>query len=201
MISTVQSCVHSIPPYVLRFLHDPLFKALQPQASILLDLYRMFKKIVLPTACMLLFSCGGRLSHVDKNAQLTAERTRLTQKKDPVDKTKTYIRISGLLLDLASTAAQDGDTQRLESLLGDYADTVKTARKTMVESGRDPDRMAGGYRELEISLRTQTRTLKDLQTVLSIDARDPVDKALQTITSVRQEILKYLFPSTQQATR
>ena len=150
---------------------------------------------------MLLFSCGGRLSHADKNAQLTAERTRLTRQRDPVDKTKSYIRISGLLLDLASTAAQDGDTQRLESLLGDYADTVKTARKTMVESGRDPDRMSGGYRELEISLRTQTRTLKDLQTVLSIDARDPVDKALQTITSVRQEILKYLFPSTQQATR
>src|SRR5262245_27080737 len=144
----------------------------------------MLRRIFLPMACLLLVSCASRLSHATKDVQLAAERTRLARMKDPADKTRSYIRISGFLLDLTTNAAPDGDTQRLLALLTEYTDAIRAARTTIVASGRDPDRGVSGYRDLEIALRTQTRTLKDLDTLLSVDSREPVDKALEAATTI-----------------
>jgi hypothetical protein len=65
----------------------------------------------------------------------------------------------------------------------------------MVNSGRDPERRPRGYQELEIALRRHGRILEDLSTSLTFDARGPVEMALRSVLTIRNEILRLLFPN------
>jgi hypothetical protein len=85
------------------------------------------------------------------------------------------------------------------TLLTDYVSAVRAAADTMLASDRDAERQPAGYKELELALREQIRRLRDLSTSLSLDARQPVDAALDVATSVRDEIFRRLFPQPSQA--
>jgi hypothetical protein len=140
------------------------------------------------------------MSHISTEDQLEAEKKQLTHLKNPVEKTKSYIRLSDLLLTLAAGAVHDADNQKLSSLLNEYATAIKAAHETMTASGRNPDRSAAAYTGLEISLRKQARRLGDIRVTLSSEERESVDKALEAAVSIRREVLRLLLGPTQQAT-
>jgi len=47
---------------------------------------------------------------------------------------------------------------------------------------------------VEIALRQQLRSLRDIAGMLSFDERAPVERAIDIVTSVREELLRLLFP-------
>jgi hypothetical protein len=125
--------------------------------------------------------------------RLQKERDKLTRLTDPVDRTKTDIAISEILLSLASEAIKTGEPEMLGKRLNEYMDTIRDAHETMMKTGRDAHRKPKGFKDLEIALRRQIRVLDDLAHSVSFDQRDPVEKAKAQASDLREELLKALF--------
>jgi hypothetical protein len=157
------------------------------------------------SVCVLVFcvslvvsGCAARLtemSDVEKTERLAVERGRVLEETDPVDRTRSYITISQILMDFIADAAGSQPPEELRALVDQFITAIQTARDTIVNSGRDPERRSAGYRELEISLRQQLRILDDVGRSLTIDEREPVARASQSVETIRDEILRLLFPS------
>jgi hypothetical protein len=127
------------------------------------------------------------------SVQLTREREKLKRQTNPVDRTKTQIKISEYLLTLVGDAIETGNYEQMQSLLDEYTDVVQDAHQTMVKTGRDAHSKPGGFKDLEIALRRQDRQLEDFGSSLSFDERDPVSKARGEVTSIREALLKALL--------
>jgi len=125
--------------------------------------------------------------------RLQKERERLSRTTDPVARTKADINISEILLSLASDAVKTGEPELLGKRLNEYTDTIRDAHQTMMKTGRDAHRKPKGFKELEIALRRQIRTLDDLAHSVSFDQRDPVEKAKQQASDIREDLLKAFF--------
>src|SRR5262245_45373992 len=148
--------------------------------------------------CLIVLSgCGARLTKMTaaKRAErMATERGRLVELTDPVERTRSYIVISDILLSFASDAVKDGTPEELGVLMDQYVTAIRSAHDTMVESKRDPERRPQGYRDLELALRAQTRSLRDIGTQLLVDQREPLDRAGAVAVSIREELLRLLFP-------
>src|SRR5690242_14290800 len=147
---------------------------------------------------VVLSSCAVRTAsfqgQVDKRLErLEKERARLKAVADPIDRTKSDIAISEILLSLASDAVRSGEPEVLEKRLAEYVDTIQDAHQAMMKTGRDAHRKPKGFKDLEIALRHQIRMLDDIGKSLTFDQRMPVDKAKQEASDIRDDLLKALF--------
>ena len=142
-------------------------------------------------------SCSIRtasLQQIDKRLErLDREREKLKRASDPVDRTKIDINISEILLSLVSDSVRSGEPEVLGKRLGEYVDTIEDAHQAMMKTGRDAHRKPKGFKELEIALRRQIRILDDIGRGLTFDQREPVDKAKQEASEIRDDLLKALF--------
>ena len=137
---------------------------------------------------------SSSLQQIDKRLErLEREREKLKRTTDPVDRTKTDIDISEILLSLVGDAVRTGEPEVLGRRLGEYVDTIEDAHQAMMKTGRDAHRKPKGFKELEISLRRQIRILDDIGRGLTYDQREPVDKAKQQASDIRDDLLKALF--------
>src|SRR5581483_11187942 len=143
-------------------------------------------------------SCAVRISslqgQVDKRLErLEKERARLKTLTDAVDRTKSDITISDILLSLASDAVRSGEPEVLQKRLGEYVEAIEDAHDSLMKTGRDAHKKPKGFKDLEIALRHQIRTLDDIGKLLTYDQRGPVDKAKQQASDFREDMLKALF--------
>ena len=125
--------------------------------------------------------------------RLEREKERLKRASDPVDRTKTQIRIAELLLSFISDSVNAGDQERLEQRLDEYVAAIQDAHQTMAKTGRDAHKKPKGFKDLEIALRRQVRQLEDIGQGLSFDQREPVQKAKEEASTIRDQLLKALF--------
>jgi hypothetical protein len=125
--------------------------------------------------------------------RLTKERLRLQRPDDPVGRTKTQIKIADILVTLIGDAVRNNNLPEMEDLLQNYLEAIQDARDTMMNSGRDAQRKAGGFKDLEIALRRHLRQLQDMGGALTFDQREPVDKARAQATEIRDQLLRALF--------
>lgn len=159
---------------------------------------RTIKPFRLMLVVLALSSCAVRTASlqapIDKRLErLEKERAKLKGLTDPVERTKSDIAISEILLSLASDAVRTGEPEALEKRLSEYVDTIQDAHQTMVKTGRDAHKKPKGFKDLEIALRRQIRMLDDIGHGLTFDQREPVDKAKQQASDIRDDLLKALF--------
>lgn len=140
-------------------------------------------------------------SHDKRVERLQSERDKLTRQTDPVDRTKTEIKMADLILSLVTDAANAGDVEIIEQRLNEYVATIKDAHQTMINTGRDAHRKPGGFKDLEIALRRQVRQLDDIGRGLPFDQREPINKAREEASLIRDEMLKALFGEANAPTR
>ena len=161
-------------------------------------------RIKWPLILLLVFgitSCSVRTAslraQLDKRLQqLEKEKDKLKRQTDPVDRAKTGIKISEILLTLVSDAVRRGDLELMESRLEDYVETIQDAHQTMMKTGRDAHKKPKGFKDLEIALRRQVRQLYDIGQGLTFDQREPVEKAKDLASDIRDDLLKALFGET-----
>ena len=125
--------------------------------------------------------------------QLGKEKLKLQRQNDPVGRTKTQIKIADILLVLTAVAVKNNDLDRMQNYLNDYGAAIQDAHDTMMSSGRDAQKKAGGFKDLEIALRRHMRQLQDMGGSLTFDLREPVEKARDQATEIRDVMLKALF--------
>ena len=160
-------------------------------------MWRM-KQVLSVVVVLALGSCAvprnSLKAQYDKRLErLDRERDKLKRLTDPVDRTKTDIAISEILLSLASDAVRTGEPEVLEKRLSEYRDTIQDAHQTMINTGRDAHRKPNGFKDLEIALRRQIRMLDDIARGVTFDQREPVDRAKQQASGIRDDLLKALF--------
>jgi len=159
---------------------------------------RKTQRLLLVLTVITLNSCAIHMNALrgqyDKRLErLQREREKLSRATDPVDRAKTDITISEILLSLASDAIKSGEPEVLGKRLAEYVDTIRDAHQTMMKTGRDAHRKPKGFKELEIALRRQIRVLDDLSHSVSFDQRDPVEKAKQEASDIREDVFRALF--------
>jgi hypothetical protein len=125
--------------------------------------------------------------------QLDKEKDKLRRQNDPVDYTKTQIKISEILLSLISDSVREGALDVMGERLEGYVNAIQAAHQTMVKTGRDAHKKPKGFKDLEISLRRQVRQLEDIGQALTFDDREPVERAKERAADIRDELLKALF--------
>jgi hypothetical protein len=130
----------------------------------------------------------------DRAKQLERERQKFAREDDPVSRAKIGIKISDLLLDDVAQAVKAGNFEEMEQQLIVYTDTISAAHETLAESGRNAAKKSGGFKELEIALRKHARKFEDFARVLNIQRRLPLEKAKDFANTVREKLLKALFP-------
>jgi type II secretory pathway pseudopilin PulG len=151
--------------------------------------------IIRSLVLLLLFSLTlSAQSGTNKQAErLQREKNNLNRQTDPVGRTKTQIKIAEILLTLIGETVQSGDMELMQKRLAEYTAAIEDAHQTMMKTGRDAHRKPGGFKDLEIALRRHVRQLEDIGKGLSIDQREPVDKAKDNAADIRDELLKALF--------
>lgn len=149
--------------------------------------------VVAVSSCAVVRTASLQGQYDKRLERLQRERDKLNRITDPVDRTKTDINISEILLTLASEAVKTGEPEVLEKRLKEYVEAIQDAHQSMIKTGRDAHRKPKGFKELEIALRRQIRTLDDIGRTLTFDQRDPVDRAKQEASEIRDELLKALF--------
>ena len=146
---------------------------------------------------LLLTSCAVRyipFQQPDKRlTDLQREKEKLKRLTDPVDRAKSDIKISEILLSITSDAARNNDVEVMEQRLSEYVSTIQDAHETLTKTGRDARKKPHGFKDLEISLRRQIKQLTDIGLALTVDQRDPVDKARAEASRIRDDLLKALF--------
>src|SRR5262245_43974410 len=157
------------------------------------------KRLLTMLIVLIASSCAFRTAALhpqqfDKRLErLDREREKLKRAGDPVDRAKIDINISEILLSLVSDAVKTGEPEVVGRRLNEYMETIQDAHQTMMKTGRDAHRKPKGFKELEISLRRQIRMLDDIGRGLTFDQREPVEKAKQQASEIRDDLLKALF--------
>lgn len=159
---------------------------------------RLIHRFLLVVTAVAVSSCAihthALRGQYDKRLErLQRERAKLNRQTDPVDRTKTGIGISEILLSLASDAIKTEEPEVLGRRLTEYVDTIREAHQTMMQTGRDAHKKPKGFKELEIALRRQIRILDDLARTVAFDQRDPVEKARQEASDIREDVFRALF--------
>ena len=154
------------------------------------------KYFVAVTVVLISCSCAARLGRVNdrRSAQLTSETRRLAGIKDPLDRIQHYIRISQLLIGSVGEAARENNYEMMGTLLDEYVEVLRSAEETLVHSGHDPAEEPEGFTDLELALREEARRLQDITRSLRVDDRPSVEVALDTAVSIREELLRLIFP-------
>jgi hypothetical protein len=120
---------------------------------------------------------------------------RIQREPNPVKKAKLEMRLGRLKMDQAIGAYNQGHIDQGKSLLGTYLDRMRGCWQTLKGSGRNAVKQPQGFRELDIALREDSRTLEDLAHRISYFDRAPVEQTMGEVNRVRAEVIHALFPS------
>ncbi len=119
---------------------------------------------------------------------------RIQSEQNPVKKAKDEIKLSRLKLTQVQDAYAQGQVETGAKLLGTFVGIMKTSWKLLQDSGRQAAKQPEGFRELEIALREDDRSLQDLERTVSYFDRTPLVNAAQELEQMRSEVLHALFP-------
>jgi hypothetical protein len=142
----------------------------------------------------LLASIASAASQESREKELQREQSKFEKETDPVDRAKIGIRICELLIEDVGDAVRTGDYSEMEMQLAAYTTAVETVHQGLINSGRNAAKKPSGFKELEIALRKQARTIDDLARMLNLEKRIPLEKTKTLVTGIRDKLLKALFP-------
>ena len=125
---------------------------------------------------------------------------RIQSESNPVKKAKVEIKLARLKFTQVHDAYTEGRIEAGAKSLGAFLDTMKTSWKLLQDSGRKAWKQPEGFRELEIALREDVRSLQDLERSVSYYDRTPLTNAAQELERMRGEVINALFPGGQPRT-
>src|SRR5260370_25378250 len=108
----------------------------------------------------LVYAGASSARHADSESDLAA---RLQREQNPVKKAKYEIRLGRLKLNQAIDAYDKGSPDQSGQLLDAYLERMKSSWQILRDSGRNAVRQPQGFKELDIALREDSRTLEDLK--------------------------------------
>jgi len=155
------------------------------------------KQVVIVTLMLLLTGLAATAAAAtdeERAKELQRERTRLQKETDPIDRAKIGVKISDILVEDVGEAVREGNFEEMQIQLTAYAQTIESAHKELLDSGRNAVKKPGGFKELEIALRQHVRKFDELSRMLNLQRRVPLEQTKDLATGIRDKLLKALFP-------
>lgn len=127
-------------------------------------------------------------------AQVADYKTQFNHEHDPVRRAKLLTKLSAEEFRSFREAVDAADSAAALRLLGDYRDQLVDAQKALAATGVDAEKRPKGFKELQISLRENLRTLGDILLTVPADEREPFDAIRQQLEHVNKQLILELFP-------
>jgi hypothetical protein len=156
----------------------------------------MKQVVIVPLMLLLtgLAATAAATTEEERAKELQKERTRLQKETDPIDRAKIGVKISDILVEDVGEAVREGNFEEMQLQLTAYAQTIESAHKELLDSGRNAVKKPGGFKELEITLRQHVRKFDELSRMLNLQRRVPLEQTKDLATGIRDKLLKALFP-------
>lgn len=120
---------------------------------------------------------------------------RIQQEHNPVKKAKLEIRLARVKLLHASGACQKDDHESCTKLLDSYLELIRRSWKDLRSAGQNPVKHPSGFRELDIALREDNRTLDDTKREMPFEDRGALDPVSAEVNKIHDEVFASLFPT------
>ena len=116
-------------------------------------------------------------------------RARISTETNPVQKARLEIRLADLLLEQTRKQYTDGDDDKGLASLNDMMTNCESAYQQLFGTHRDPRSKPAGFKDTEIRMREFVRRLNDLRLTLASDERPPLDKAIERLRDMHDDLL------------
>lgn len=121
-------------------------------------------------------------------------RAKFEHEADPVHKAKLLLPLGDSEFKDAETAlANDKNAEALD-ILKKYLDEAQSCAKALEEKFPDAEKHAGGYKQLQISLRGSLRRLDAMIVGLNEDDRKPFVEIRGQLDEIDRHLIQMLFP-------
>ena len=147
--------------------------------------------------CLGLVAAGGTkvclpASRIDTEEDLLPK---IQQEHNPVKKAKLEIRLARVRLLHASGACQKDDHESCAKLLDAYLELIRNSWKDLRSAGQNPVKHPSGFRDLDIALREDVRTLEDTKREMPFEDRGALDPVSAEVNKIHDEVFASLFPA------
>lgn len=127
-------------------------------------------------------------------ARVSDYKTQFDREHDPVRRAKLLTKLSAEEFHSFREAVDAGNFPGALGLLGAYRDELARAQKDLAATGVDAEKRPKGFKELQISLRQNLRTLDDVLVSVPAGEREPFDTIRQQLERANKELILELFP-------
>jgi hypothetical protein len=135
-------------------------------------------------------SFAGEETYDEKYQQLEAKLKTTT---DPIRKAKVLIKILELHLQAAVDLAKKGEFIQADVSLSRYRETIRQTQETLKSSGRNAQKKPAGFKDFELVLRKQLRTLEDLSGLYAYEQAKMVSESITDAKAAQEYMLLQIF--------
>jgi len=135
----------------------------------------------------MVISAWPAASHSDETPDKL--RSRIAAEHDPVQRARLEVHLADMTLDQTCRQYAEGDVEKGEARLKDMLSLSEHAYDDLFSTKRDPRSKPAGFKESEILMRQFARKLEDLRTSLPFEDRPPVEKALERVREMHEDLL------------
>jgi hypothetical protein len=126
---------------------------------------------------------------------LSEAEKQLQSSKEPIQRTRSYIQLSDILLRHARNDTFQSSSGNAEVLLNQYRDSILSAQHTLQGLRKSAQKYPKEYMKFEVVLRHHIRWLSDWKLELAGSEQAPISEAMDTAVGVREELLRtFLLP-------
>jgi hypothetical protein len=119
-----------------------------------------------------------------------AELDAVKAEKNLQKRAKLAMENADAALDKARAAYMSGEMEAQAAGLTEVEESVALAYQSLKETGKNPRKASRHYKRAEIGSRKLLRRLDTFRNEMSYLDRDPIDKVIQSVTKVHDDLLK-----------
>ena len=143
-------------------------------------------------AVLLMAGCANTAE--SREDDLASLRSQFRQQTDPVKRAKLFPKLGNALLAEMKKQETAKEYDRVPPLLVEYRDSAAIAVSAITAAGRDAEKHAAGFRELEMHLRHAIHQVSNIVYGMPLDDREPLLGPQRDIEDLDNRLVKALFP-------
>ena len=121
-------------------------------------------------------------------------RARFTRESDPLRKARLMPQYGDLEFQSVHEAIEEGNLLQALEQVKKYRDEAQSVARNLDAKETDPEKHPGGFKQLQISLRSSLRRLEDIIVRLPSDDAKPFQELRKDLEELDRHLVRELFP-------
>ena len=114
---------------------------------------------------------------------------KLARERNPIKKARLEVQLAEISFKEARKLYLEGDSESGLEKLKEMLSWSEKAHDRLFETGRNPRKKPGGFKDAEIKLRKLERRLSDLRLAVPFQDREEMQKITARLTELREDLL------------